>query len=398
MKLAAIICEFNPLHKGHAYLIKQAKEVTNADAVICIMSPNFVQRAEPAVANMHTRAIAALKSGANAVLTIPALYATACAEKFSEGAINIANSIKSIKWLVFGSECGDIEYIKKIAKIQTTESKKFKTKLKNELASGISYPKALSLASAECLGNDIAAPNLPNDILGIEYYKQIIKQKSNITPITIKRKGAGHHDKNANNLYSSSTAVRNFLNIGNIAKVEKLLPKQAFKTFNETWNKHKVNFNIFEILTLYALKTKDLSKTPDNGEGLEVKLKKNSEIFLDLNDVINATKSKRYTHARIRRLCLQALLDITHYPLLDNFNLPTRLLGVSKKTKQKLLPLLGDNVIIKNKDEVKYLASLDSEKLEIAKYILEICYKSSSIYNLISNTAKNHLEKPLIIV
>ena len=398
MKLVAIICEFNPLHKGHEYLIKEAKRVTGADGVVCIMSGNFVQRAEPSIADMRIRAKAVLKCGAVAVLTIPTLYSTACAERFSEGAINIANSIDAIKWLLFGSECGDIEYIKQVAKVQANESEDFKASLKQFLSEGLPYPKALSLASSKILGGDSDAPNMPNDILGIEYCKQLIRTSSKIEPITIKRLGANHHDEKLNKNFSSSTAVRGFLNDGNLSKVGKALSKRSFEVFNEAWQENMIDFKLFEQLVLYALRTKDLSLCPDSGEGLEVKLKKESERFLNLSEVIEAVKSKRYTHARIRRLCLQALLDITHYPQLNDIKLPSRLLGIKKSLKKKILPLLPNNIIIKNKDEKSYLALLNNNDKKTIEYILNICTKANSIYSLVNNSTKNHLEEPLLIV
>ena len=55
MTVAGIICEFNPLHSGHAYLMAQLRQ-HGADAVVCAMSGNFVQRGEPALVNKLSRA------------------------------------------------------------------------------------------------------------------------------------------------------------------------------------------------------------------------------------------------------------------------------------------------------------------------------------------------------
>ncbi|MCL2375482.1 MAG: nucleotidyltransferase family protein, partial [Firmicutes bacterium] len=117
MKIVAVVTELNPFHYGHKYLLQEAKKLSGCDAVLCIMSGQFVQRGSPAIVSMRTRAKMALLNGADLVTELPVLYATACGERFSEGAINIANSTKEITHLAFGSECGDLQQLQKIAEI-----------------------------------------------------------------------------------------------------------------------------------------------------------------------------------------------------------------------------------------------------------------------------------------
>mgnify|MGYP000053883014 CR=1 FL=1 len=56
MKSLAIISEYNPCHKGHAYQIEKARELSGSDIIIALMSGNFVQRGIPAVFDKYTRA------------------------------------------------------------------------------------------------------------------------------------------------------------------------------------------------------------------------------------------------------------------------------------------------------------------------------------------------------
>lgn len=77
MKAVGLVAEYNPFHEGHMYHIEQAKNITGSDVAVVVMSGDFVQRGEPAIADKYTRAAMALKGGADLVIELPALYATA---------------------------------------------------------------------------------------------------------------------------------------------------------------------------------------------------------------------------------------------------------------------------------------------------------------------------------
>ena len=49
MKIAAIIAEYNPFHNGHYYQLQKAKQITDADYMIVVMSGNFTQRGTPLI-------------------------------------------------------------------------------------------------------------------------------------------------------------------------------------------------------------------------------------------------------------------------------------------------------------------------------------------------------------
>ena len=396
MRITAIICEFNPLHNGHAMLLNRARQNTNADAILCIMSGNFTQRAEPAIVDSRTRATMALKCGADLVVELPALYSTACADKFSEASINIANSIKHVTHLAFGSECGDIKLLQSAAQVQASESKEFKLELKQHLDNGKSYANALSLATQNALDNDFDL-NMPNDILGIEYIKQLYKSNSSIKPITISRQGSNHHDKIAQGEFCSATALRTLLNDKNFAAAKKVMPKIAFDIIKDDLSKHSVDFELFNFLTLASLRLNDLSNCPDSGEGLENKLKKSALECTNLLDAFDKTKSKRYTMARIRRLCLQVLFGITHYPNISDLSIPAKLIGINANLKTKLLPLLPKNIIVQNKDFDLYINTLKKEQQADCQYIESINEKAGLLYPLLQK--KNGLfykNQPLI--
>jgi len=404
MKFVAVISEFNPLHKGHAHLLKQAKVLSGADAVLCIMSGNFVQRSAMAVVDMRTRAHMALVSGADAVIELPAVFATGCGEHFAQGALNILNAIPSVTHLVFGSECGDLTYLKAIASVQANESQEFKTLLKAFLAEGVSYATAYAKATQATL--NLEAPHLPNDLLGIEYIKQLIKSNSPIQPLTIKRIGAAYHDDSDHGSASSASAIRALLSEGNRSSVKQAMPQGAYNALNaalgnKTQAKAKLHTaqQAFDLLTITALRQKDILQYADATSELSASIKKAAMRFCSMTDILSQVKSKCYTLSRIRRVCLQTLLNITHYPSLENLIVPTKLIGVSKALKSHILPRLPKHIWVRNNDLTAYLDSLSDGSKEVAQYIAHISNTAQSLYYLIHNQNGNpYLEDRLLEV
>ena len=98
-KAVGIIAEYNPFHKGHAYHIEKAKELTGADYAVVVLSGDFVQRGTPAVFSKHLRAKMALLGGADVVLELPSYYASSSAEYFAKGSIGILNALHCIEFV-----------------------------------------------------------------------------------------------------------------------------------------------------------------------------------------------------------------------------------------------------------------------------------------------------------
>ena len=144
-KILGIIAEYNPFHHGHFMHLKQSKQITKADYTICVMSGNFVQRGEPAILDKWIRASNATHHGIDLVIELPTVYATSSAENFARGAISIFNDLK-IDYLSFGSECGDLEILKKIASFLENEPSDFKDQLTHHIKSGDSFVKARAKA------------------------------------------------------------------------------------------------------------------------------------------------------------------------------------------------------------------------------------------------------------
>ena len=122
MKVASVSAEFNPLHKGHEYLLREAKSRTGADALIIIMSGNFVQRGTPAFMSEALRTEAALLSGADLVLELPLCYATSSIDDFASGAVFSLADTGIVDTLVFGCENDDLALMQRAAALLSRAS------------------------------------------------------------------------------------------------------------------------------------------------------------------------------------------------------------------------------------------------------------------------------------
>ena len=333
MKICAIICEYNPFHNGHLYQMQEAKRLSGADAVLCVMSGNFVQRGEAAIVDKFTRAKHAVLAGADAIIELPTVFATSNAELFAKGAIAILASIPHVSTLCFGAETADKEAFIKAASLLNNEPKEISDKIKELSASGLSYAKARALAWEGLLPESLLSS--PNNILGLEYTRAILEVKANMDILPLQRVGAGYGDKNLHVNFSSATAIRNAICTGedyadNLPDfVTKDLPRQIE--------------NHLETLEKYAILStplQQLAKVCDCSEGLENALKKAA---LERETLAVALTSARYTSSRIRRIALQNLLKIEEKLIQDclHSSLYLRVLGV-KKARKDVLSALSD--------------------------------------------------------
>lgn len=297
MKICAIITEFNPFHNGHKYIIDQAKKM-GFTHVVAIMSGNFVQRGEPAIFSKKTRAKTALMNGIDLVVEMPCVWAVSSAERYAEAGVYLADSLGCVDSLVFGSECGELKKLSDIE--QSLTESKFEKMLKNYLKSGITFAKAREKAVYRLLPNIDVSKILSsgNDILGIEYIKAIRNLHSNIKPLTLQR--------SVN--FKSASEIRTLIKEkdekyceyipNNINILES--PKDIF------WGEK----GVFAILNNVNLEY--LYNLPDISEGLENKIYNSLNRCINLENLLNMVKSKRYTMSRIKRIIMCAYLGITN--------------------------------------------------------------------------------------
>lgn len=327
MDAVGIVVEYNPLHNGHVYHLNKSKELSKCDIVIGVMSPNFVQRGEPSIVSKKERVEAAIKAGVNVVVELPTLYAVENANLFAKYALRILNALK-VKSICFGSETGDTkEFIEKYSKssLYTPHLDFLVSDLMDE---GYSYPRAMSMALKQM---DEIRLETPNDILGMAYYNEIIRNKYPIEIYTIKREN-NYNDDSLNYKNVSAKAIREALK--NNKDVSEYTP---MKLDNEL-------FFIDDYFDLLKYKLLTMSSDELNGihlmeEGIENLFKKKIVEAHNMNEFINLCVSKRYTFARIKRTIIHLLIN-TKKEFANEFlnkDIPyIRLLGIDKKGSEYL--------------------------------------------------------------
>lgn len=313
MRPCAIIAEYNPFHKGHAYQVEETRK-NGATHVIALMSGNFVQRGAPALFDKYRRAHMAVLGGVDLVLELPSVYALSSAEFFARGSIDILNSLHGIAMLSFGSEAGDLGTLSRIAEIVSEEPDDYRVLLRKHLDLGQSFPGARSKA-LEAMLPDIPPGVLssPNNILGVEYLKALRKTASSIEPFTIRRQGAGYHEEDLEKSLPSATGIRKLLLEGGTA--EGLLPESSGDELAGLVSSgySMVTLESCRDLLLYRLTVDGdrLSSLPDAAGGLAERMAAHSHLIGSVGVIgfIEAVKTRRYTHTRISRILMQFLLS-----------------------------------------------------------------------------------------
>ena len=182
MRVAGIIAECNPLHEGHRYLIKEARDKTCAEYIVVALSGDYVQRGAPSILSRESRTEALLSAGADLVVELPLYAACSGADYFARGAVALMENLGVVTDLVFGSETGDTDSLMEVSRRLNEESEQFRTALTDRLREGLSYPSARASAMT-----DADLPSTPNDLLGTEYLRALQRSGSAIRPLAVKR-------------------------------------------------------------------------------------------------------------------------------------------------------------------------------------------------------------------
>ena len=310
MKIVGIICEYNPLHKGHVKQFQQIRARLGDDtAIVCLMSGNYVQRGAPAIVDKTLRATAAVRCGADLVLELPVIYALSSAEGFAAGGVRILGSF--CDYLCFGAENADEAALMQTASALLSDT--FSPLLRKFLEQGISFPAARQAALEE-MGICGALLESPNNILAVEYCKAMLSQGCSMKPLPIHRAGS-YHDENADLENPSATAVRKrMLDSGDF---KSLVPDCAHDIFAEA-PLHTIDAGERAILSkLRTMTDEAFEMLPYGSEGLWRKFMRACRSEATLEGIITATNSKRYTRTRIDRMIMCAYLDISLQDMLS---------------------------------------------------------------------------------
>jgi len=351
MKVTGIVVEYNPFHNGHIHHIKQAREKTNCDILIAVMSGNYVQRGELAITDKFSRAKEAIANEVDIVVELPYIYATQAASKFAFAAIKILNNIK-VDTIVFGSESNNIENLKDIASYSINVDH-----LKIKMSKGDSYVKSYSLLQGSFYSNDI---------LGIAYLKAINQINPNIKAYTIKRTN-NYHDENLDNKIASATAIRKAK--FNNDDIQDFTPMEINNPMS-----NDLTYSYFKRIMI-SIDRDRLKEIFLISEGIEKHLKDCAIASNNYQDFLNLAITRRYTKGRIQRSYLQILNQVTKSEVekLENLNF-VRVLAFNPQGQKYL----------------KYLKQFDDCTIatkfsQVPKKTREMELKTSRIYASFSN-------------
>ncbi len=391
MSSLGIIAEYNPFHKGHAYHIKKSRELSGADCVIVVMSGNFVQRGEPAVIDKYIRTEMAVSNGADLVIELPVVSATASAQYFARGSIGILKELKA-DYLSFGSEAGDITPFLTAVSLLTKNSSGIDHTIHTLVKEGISYPLARSRAIEQNINDKELTSflNQPNNILGLEYLLEIKKQDASMIPLTVKRLGNHYHNTELNHELSSASAIRNALAAENEALWD-AIPENIHDHMRSYLNKYApvfwddftdiVRFRLMNYANADLTYTQTpLSQTADLPDYLLNRLLSKVRDSHSVTQLIEAVKTKDLTYTRISRALLHLILNITEADY--------------RKRKENPCPYI--RVLGFNETGRAYLSSIKKElscplvvkPADYKEYLTEDIY-ASDIYNLILSRKSN---------
>ena len=355
MKTVGIIAEYNPFHRGHAYHLQKAKELADADYAVVVLSGDFVQRGGPAIVDKYLRAEMALRSGADLVLELPVSYATGSAEAFAQGAISVLEAVGCVDALCFGSEAGGLSALLSYARLFEEEPRAYRELLREALRQGLSFPAARSRAAEEyrnlterilpCCADDAdcrrSASLLeePNNILGVEYCRALIRRSSSIRPLTLPRRSSGYHDLSLDTEMASASAIRQAVfqayeayktgrtgetaaaGAGSLlpSSLENQLPPASRRLLAAALASYgPVRLNDFSSILSYRLLTlsrKELSSFQDVGEDLAARMENCRFQFTTAEAFADLLKTRQLTHTRVTRALCHILLGLTQADL-----------------------------------------------------------------------------------
>lgn len=355
MSVIGIVSEFNPFHNGHKYLIDSVKR--QGDTVVCVMSGNFTQRAEPAVFEKSCRTEAALKNGADIVLELPFPYAIASAEIFASNAVRILCEFGCDR-IVFGVEDDDLNALTAAARLLTDEA--FKKEIESELREDISYPAARAVAfKRHNIPFDVSKPN---NILALEYMKALVSEYPSVEAIPVRRVGAGHDSETAEGNTASAGYIRNLIYSGD--DYSDYVPKNVMECYKNAiaCDREKFEQSLRTVLRI-GIDRKN-GKIAFLTDELESRIENSLISSSTSNELYDSVKTKRYTHSRVRRAVLCKAFSVTE----DDVFCPAcyiRVLGFSRCAEKELGRLSRESglPVISSYSQLKSLSSVRADRL-----------------------------------
>lgn len=339
MKVAGIVAEYNPFHTGHGFQMEQTRACLGEEcAVVAVMSGNWVQQADCAIADKWKRTRLALMGGADLVLELPTVWACSTAESFARGAVGILNACGVVDTLSFGSECGNVQGLKAVA--ACLDSQDYHARVSALAGEGTTFAACRQAAVSELLGEELGSLlSKPNNNLGVEYIRALTALGSKIEPMTVLRQGAEHNSVGQTARFVSATQIRANLREGNWDAAQRYLPAGGRAVLEgnaiDLPGLERVERAI--LARLRTMTAQDWARLPDSGgaEGLPQRLERVGKNCTSVQEFFEQAKTKRYTHARLSRLVLWAYLGLTaaHVPAVPPY---IRVLGFNERGREVL--------------------------------------------------------------
>ncbi|NHN28425.1 nucleotidyltransferase [Paenibacillus agricola] len=327
MKTVGLIVEYNPLHNGHAFHYQESKKSSGADYTIAVMSGQFLQRGEPAMADKWARAEMALRMGVDLVIELPVAFSTQPAEWFAYGAVSALEATGVVDSLCFGSESGDIGWLQDIAAVMHDEPAAFHALLQEELKLGLPYPAAYGRAIARQMpGIDPAELAKPNNTLGLHYLIALKRLGSRIEPLTVTRQKSDYNQiAITDQAIASATALRHILfERGSLGELAPYVPEGTMQVLKRETaaGRAPIQWECYAkplLLQLLHHSAAQLAELHEVTEGLEHRIKRvlpslsqgsaGADAVPIVQQLISLLKTKRYTRTKLQRMLLRILLN-----------------------------------------------------------------------------------------
>lgn len=371
MRAVGIVAEYNPFHTGHAWHIAETRRILGEDRpVVCVMSGSWVQRGECALTDKWTRAALALRGGADLVLELPLPWAVSSAEGFAHGAVSLLKAAGVVDTLSFGSESGQLEALSQVA--GGLEGEPYQKALREELDKGYSFADARQRAALKTVGKQAECLRGANDNLAVEYLRAA---GDDLNAVAVLRKGVSHDSHTPTEGFASASLVRELARSGEWAGVERWTPAGTAEVLQQAGIADMKYVERAILSRLRAMTAADFAALPDGGagEGLPDRLVRAAKNASVLEEFYALAKTRRYAHARIRRLALWAFLGLTaaHRPQAPAY---LRVLGMNGRGQALLremktraaLPILTKSAHVKKLGpEARQLFALECKATDL---------------------------------
>lgn len=303
MDAVGVVCEFDPLHRGHERLLRRAGE--SGRVLVCAMSGNFTQRGGAACVEKFARAEMAVRCGADLVVELPTPWAMATAEKFADGGVSLLAQC-GVKTLYFGSECGDTDALWATAEALLRADVHRAIRL--EMDGGLPYAAARQAALEREAGCGAILAQ-PNNTLAVEYLKAVRRRGLAADAVTVRREDGGHHGT------ASASHIRALLAAGQEAKAFALMPPQAADILGREMKKglapaDPARLERAMLARLRLMNEHDFASYDSGGEGLYRRVYRAVQEGGSLGDILTRATTKRYPTARVRRMLWAVFLGL----------------------------------------------------------------------------------------